>query len=149
MEFWRSNMPKGDVPSFRLRMASLDPLNVHTIDHYLETRRLKRGELEPLPISFYLEYARWFQTNKQLVSEPSYVDRLDYDNGRRGGSNRCFIAHLANGNTIIADNVVLAVGFKYFKNLPPELTSLIPSGRFPPSIPAIPQTLKNSQPSAA
>ena len=36
-----------------------------------------------------------------------------------------FIATLDDGTTVEADNVVVAVGFKYFVNLPPEYLSLI------------------------
>jgi cation diffusion facilitator CzcD-associated flavoprotein CzcO len=125
MEFWKANMPKGMV----LRSASdwhLDPLNVHTIEKFLETQRLTPADVEPLSLQFYLAYAQWFQEQKRIDAVPVYVRRLDVVNG---DENR-FQALTDDGQTIVAKHVVLAVGFKYFKHLPPELVKRLPLDRF-------------------
>jgi thioredoxin reductase len=127
MAFWKSNMPKGMI----LRSACdwhLDPLNVHTIEHYLATQKLTPADVEPLSLAFYLGYAQWFQEQKQIEALPVFVHRLDYVNGKNGGAPH-FEAVLADGDVIHADNVLLAVGFRYFTHVPDEAAALIPSGR--------------------
>ena len=125
MEFWKANMPKG----MYLRSASdwhLDPLNVHTIEKFLETQSLTPADVDPLSLQFYLAYTQWFQEQKRIDAVPVYVLRLDDVNG---DENR-FQAMTDDGRTIVAKHVVLAVGFKYFKHLPPELVKRLPADRF-------------------
>jgi thioredoxin reductase len=60
-------------------------------------------------------------------SDPlSMVRRLDCSNGTPDG----FSAMLDDGETITATNVVIAVGFRYFKDVPEEFTRILPAGRF-------------------
>lgn len=125
MEFWKANMPKG----MYLRSASdwhLDPLNVHTIEKFLETQSLTPADVEPLSLQFYLAYTQWFQEQKRIDAVRVYVRRLD---DVKGEENR-FQAMTDDGQTIVAKYVVLAVGFKYFKHLPPELVKRLPLDRF-------------------
>jgi thioredoxin reductase len=42
----------------------------------------------------------------------------------------CFEAVLQDGNTLTARNVVLALGFRYFKNVPEPYSTMFPPGRF-------------------
>ena len=121
MEFWRKNMPRG----MYLRSACdwhLDPLNIHTIEKFLELRRQTPHDVEPLSLEFYLSYAEWFQTQKQITSLPTYIERLDHNNG--------FVAATAGGDTILAHNVALAPGFKHFANIPEELKARLPESRY-------------------
>jgi cation diffusion facilitator CzcD-associated flavoprotein CzcO len=125
MEFWKANMPKG----MYLRSASdwdLDSLNVHTIEKFLDTQSLTLADVEPLSLQFYLAYTQWFQEQKRIDAVRVYVRRLDDVNG---DENR-FQAMTDDGQTIVAKHVVLAVGFKYFKHMPPELVKRLPPGRF-------------------
>ena len=122
MEFWRKNMPAG----MYLRSACdwhLDPLNVHTIDKFLEERRQTATDVEPLSLDFYLSYAEWFQKQKQITALPLHIERLDVSDNR-------FTATTRSGDTIHARNVVIAPGFTHFTNIPPELKSRLPAGRF-------------------
>jgi hypothetical protein len=57
---------------------------------------------------------------------PVLVQRLDWADAEYGRLR----AALANGETISAQHVVIAVGFKYFKHLPPELIERLPAGRY-------------------
>ena len=121
MEFWRKNMPRG----MHLRSASdwhLDPVNIHTIEKFLESRGQTPHDVEPLSLDFYLSYAEWFQTQKQITTLPCYIERLDHDNG--------FVAATAGGDTIHARKVALAPGFKHFVNIPEELKTRLPEGRY-------------------
>jgi thioredoxin reductase len=125
MDFWKSNMPKG----LYLRSGCdwhLDPLGVYTIAQYLQTQRLAPREVEPLSLDFYLGYAQWFQAQSAIEILPVLVQRLDYVND----GHRVFEVTLADGQTITAQNVVLALGFRYFKYLPADLTQHLPPGRF-------------------
>jgi cation diffusion facilitator CzcD-associated flavoprotein CzcO len=121
MEFWRSNMPQG----MYLRSACdwhLDTVNVHTIDKFLETLGQTSKQVEPLSLAFYQSYATWFQEQKQIVPSPTYIEQLDHSEQ--------FIATTDQGNTIVAQNVAIAPGFKHFTNVPLELKQRLPAGRF-------------------
>jgi FAD-dependent urate hydroxylase len=121
MEFWRRNMPRG----MYLRSACdwhLDPVNIHTIEKFLETRGQTPHDVEPLSLDFYLSYADWFQTQKRITTLPSYIEKLDHDRG--------FVATTADGDTIHARQVALAPGFKHFANVPEELKARLAEGRY-------------------
>ena len=125
MDFWQANMPKG----MYLRSACdwhLDPVDVATIEAYLDTMSLMPADVEPLSLDFYLGYTRWFQAQKQINALPVFVQRLDTLNGDGSG----FRATLADGGTIMARHVVMALGFKHFKYVPDDLRPLLPAGRF-------------------
>jgi cation diffusion facilitator CzcD-associated flavoprotein CzcO len=125
MHFWRTHMPNG----MYLRSASdwhLDPQDEDTIAAFLRTRDLTPADVEPLARDRYLEYARWFQTRKQIDPWPVVVERLDTADSRNGR----FRATLADGGAIAARNVLLALGFAPFKHVPEDLARLLPSGVF-------------------
>ena len=122
MEFWQKNMPAG----MYLRSACdwhLDPVNIHTIDKFLEERGQTAKDVEPLSLEFYLSYAEWFQKQKRITPLPLHIDSLDVED-------KGFAAITADGDTIHARNVVIAPGFTHFTNIPPELKSRLPAGRF-------------------
>ena len=140
MEFWRRHMPKGMF----LRSACdwhLDPLNVHTIEAFLRLQGKTSRDVEPLSLDFYLSYAEWFQKEKNIRPLPVYIRQLDYDS-----PNKKFIATTEPGEwqeqsagaggrsrdieIIQAKNLVLAPGFKHFKNVPEDLQRRLPPGRF-------------------
>jgi FAD-dependent urate hydroxylase len=121
MEFWRRNMPEG----MYLRSACdwhLDPVNIHTIEKFLESRGQRPHDVEPLSLEFYLSYAEWFQTQKQITTLPAYIERLDHTND--------FVATTVAGDTIHARQVALAPGFKHFANIPDDLKARLPEGRY-------------------
>lgn len=125
MDFWQANMPKG----MYLRSACdwhLDPVDEATIEAYLDTMGLTPPDVEPLSLDFYLGYTRWFQEQKQIDALPVFVQRLDTPDGSGSG----FRASLADGGMISARHVVIALGFKHFKNIPDDLLPLLPAGRF-------------------
>jgi FAD-dependent urate hydroxylase len=125
MAFWKANMPKG----MYLRSACdwhLDPLNVDTIEKFLETKGLSTKDVEPLSLQFYLNYAQWFQEQKQILVLPTLVQRLDWDDSEEFP----FRAVMDNGENIAAKFVVVAIGFQYFKNLPSDLVKLLPEHRY-------------------
>jgi FAD-dependent urate hydroxylase len=124
MGFWKTNMPQG----MYLRSASdwhLDATNEDTIERYLETLGLTSKDVEPISRDFYLTYCQWFQDQKRLSSREIVVERLDW----RDGTDPGFVATTCEGETIHARQVVLALGFEYFKHIPESLINLVPAER--------------------
>lgn len=125
MDFWKANMPDG----MYLRSASdwhLDPVGIHTIEEFLARQNLTPADVEPLSRDFYLSYCQWFQEQKHITPTPGFVRQLDYS----AASPHPFTATLDDGRTIQATNVVIAPGFKHFKQIPPELAEMLPPGRY-------------------
>ena len=125
MDFWKANMPAG----MYLRSAwdwHLDPMEVNTIEKFLATRGLRPADVEPLSLDFYLSYTQWFQEQKEIDAVPMLALRLDWN----PGEDFPFCATLDHGDAISAKHVVIAVGFKYFKHLPRELTERLPAARW-------------------
>ncbi|MEJ2339828.1 MAG: NAD(P)-binding domain-containing protein [Gemmatimonadales bacterium] len=125
MSFWHAHMPDGMI----LRSDCdwhLDPDNIHTIEAFLQTRHQVPADVEPLSIEFYREYASWFQREKKIEVTPASVLRLD----QASADGYRYVARLEDGGSIAARNVLVAVGFEYFKKLPNELIALLPAGRF-------------------
>ena len=122
MELWRRNMPEGMF----LRSACdwhLGPLNVHTIDAYLQSEGKTAVDVVPLSLKFYLSYAEWFQQQKNIQPLPFHVQRLDHTDDD-------FVATATDGERLHAHRVVLAPGFKHFPHIPTELRTKLPKGRF-------------------
>jgi cation diffusion facilitator CzcD-associated flavoprotein CzcO len=125
MDFWKSNMPEG----MYLRSACdwhYDPFNEATIERYLETKNLKPADVEPLALDFYLSYAEWFVKQKRIKTLSAWVQQLNYVQD----TPPFFEAVLQDGETLTARNVVLALGFRYFKNVPEPYSALFPPRRF-------------------
>lgn len=123
MGFWISNMPKG----MYLRSACdwhLDPVGVDTIESFLESEGCTAAQVEPLSLDFYLRYAEWFRARKGIEPLPLRVRALDHTADASG-----FRALCEDDSIIVARNVVVAIGFKYFKHLPPEIVQCVPTGR--------------------
>ena len=117
-------MPKGMF----LRSACdwhLDATNEHTIENYVASFGKKPGDVEPLSLDFYHSYVEWFQKEKGIEPVAQYVKRLDYD-----PQTQSFDAYFESQSQITAKRVVIAPGFKYFPNIPDELLSKLPKGRY-------------------
>jgi len=122
MDYWKNHMPT----AMYLRSACdwhLDADEEDTILKYLAAQHLTPADVEPLSLEFYLGYVNWFQAQKGLAPRPVTVTKLS----RTGDS---FRAGLENGDEIEAQNVVLAVGLRHFKNIPAEYKTLLPAGTF-------------------
>ena len=119
MEFWKMNMPDG----MYLRSTCdwhLDTTGEHTIDNFLHTQQRNCKEVEPLSKQFYLSYVQWFIDEKKIEFLPSYIQQLDF-------ANDGYTALTDDGITLHAKFVVVAIGFKYFKNLPGEIIERLPA----------------------
>jgi FAD-dependent urate hydroxylase len=111
MGFWREQMPAGMF----LRSGPdwhLDAAREHTFEAFLAERGIAPADVDPIPVSLYLDYADWFITEKRLPVDDVRVDRLTRAGGR-------FVAELTDGGRIEADAVVAAPGIARFAALPP------------------------------
>ena len=118
MGFWRDNMPEGMF----LRSGPdwhLDGAAVHTLEAYLEDQGIRPGEVDPIPIGVFLDYADWFKTAKGIEVREEFVDTLVKADGR-------FEATLRSGERIRADAVVAAPGIRHYASVPVWASSLPP-----------------------
>src|SRR6266508_2703354 len=125
MEFWKTHMPK----RMYLRSACdwhYDPSDEETIERYLQTKNLKSNEVEPLVLDFYLGYCDWFQQKNAIETLPARVHALNLMHE----ASTCFEAILEDGETMTAQYVVVAVGFRYFMNVQESYRASFPAGRF-------------------
>ena len=122
MSFWQEHMPDGMFLRSDCEWH-YDPFNEHTMLRYLETKQLTPREVEPLALDFYLGYAEWFQRQYNIAVRPAWVERVEQVGDH-------FEATLASGEKLAARKVVLALGFRYFKNIPEPFPALFPAGRF-------------------
>ncbi len=116
MGFWREQMPA----DMFLRSGPhwhLDVAGEHTFMAFLAERDLTPAEVDPIPISLYLEYADWFTAAKRLPVDDVRVRRLMRSDDR-------FVAELDDGDSIQADAVVSAPGIAHFAALPAWAASL-------------------------
>jgi FAD-dependent urate hydroxylase len=118
MGFWRENMPEGMF----LRSGPdwhLDGAAVHTLEAYLEDQGIRPGEVDPIPVGVFLDYAAWFKRAKGIEVREEFVDTLVKANGR-------FEATLRSGERIRADAVVAAPGIRHYASVPGWASSLPP-----------------------
>lgn len=118
MGFWRENMPEGMF----LRSGPdwhLDGAAVHTLEAYLEDQGIRPGEVDPVPIGVFLDYAAWFKRAKGIEVREEFVGTLVKADGR-------FEATLRSGERIRADAVVAAPGIRHYASVPGWASSLPP-----------------------
>jgi FAD-dependent urate hydroxylase len=111
MGFWNEHMPAGMF----LRSGSdwhLDASGVHTLEAYLEVRGIDATDVDPIPLSLFMDYADWFRHTKGVEVREDLVRDVTRPNGR-------FEAILKSGAVIEADTVVAAPGISSFTSLPP------------------------------
>ena len=118
MGFWRENMPEGMF----LRSGPdwhLDGAAVHTLEAYLEDQGIRPGEVDPIPVGVFLDYAAWFKRAKGIEVREEFVGTLVKADGR-------FEATLRSGERIRADAVVAAPGIRHYASVPGWASSLPP-----------------------
>jgi thioredoxin reductase len=122
MEFWRNQMPKGML----LRSGGtwqLDPLEIHTLQRFLESKGIPMEQVSPLPLDLFIDYAGWFADQLGIKTLNSYVRNLEFRDGH-------FEAFIENGETLSAETVVTAPGLGMFRELPADLANKLPPGRY-------------------
>lgn len=115
MAFWKNRMPAGML----LRSGRdwhLDASDVHTLEAFLEERRIPRGTAEPIPVELFRDYSEWFRQSKKIEVQPVRVSRIREADGE-------FEVVCDNEHVIRACRVVAAPGLAYFASIPPEISS--------------------------
>jgi cation diffusion facilitator CzcD-associated flavoprotein CzcO len=98
----------------------LDASRIHTFEAFVADRGIRPEELDPIPISVFLDYAEWFQREKQLTVDERFVSDIERQESR-------FVATLDDGSPIGAERVVVAPGNGYFAQFP-DWASRLPEG---------------------
>ena len=122
LDFWKTNMPRGMF----LRSGSdwqLDAREVATFEAYMKQRGVTTDQIKPVPLDTFLDYASWFMGQYAVKSHPSLVTHLASSNG-------AYTATLDDGSQIVANHVLLGLGFAFFKHYPPELVEKLPPGSY-------------------
>lgn len=124
MDFWKSNMPNG----MYLRSSfdwHLDPFDKYTFEKFMKDNDLDLMENYPVSRDLYLKYTDWFVRKLNIVPKELMIEKIDYSSEKNE-----FTSYLDNSDQIISKNVVIAVGFKYFKHIPSELLEIIPENKY-------------------
>jgi cation diffusion facilitator CzcD-associated flavoprotein CzcO len=121
MAFWKQNMPRGMLLRSGLDWH-LDASGVHTLEAFLEKRRIPRDAAVPLSIEIFLDYAEWFRQRKAIDVQALHVNSVRHVNGQ-------FEIRCDDGQTIRACRVVAAPGVAPFIYIPPELSASLPRDR--------------------
>jgi lysine/ornithine N-monooxygenase len=121
MEFWRNMPAQMHLKSVWSASSLADPRGDYSLDRYCEAEHL--APAEPIPLSFFIDYAQWFQRHAVNEVEPAYVTRLS-------GRGQEFDLEISDGSHVRAGRVVVAIGISRFahvpafaRGLPPHLAS--------------------------
>lgn len=109
MEFWQKMPSKMYLKSVWTASTFGDPGGLYSLDQYVKA--MKTTKQEPVPLSFFLEYGHWFQQHAVPDVDPTYVQRLARDG-------KGFHLDLADGRTVKANRVIVAVGIELFTYVP-------------------------------
>ncbi len=109
MEFWEKMPADMYLKSFWSAASLSAPSGKYKLDQYAAS--IKSHEQRPIPLSFFLDYCRWFQKQTALDIDPTYVQSVVRD-----GEHFCI--ELADGRTVEASHVVVAAGIAPFANIP-------------------------------
>ena len=109
MEFWQKMPSKMYLKSFWSAASLSAPGGTYSLNHYAAATGTR--EQRPIPLTYFLDYCRWFQEHNVPEIDPTFVQSL-----RR--TDRVFQLDLLDGRTIEANNVVVATGIAPFAHIP-------------------------------
>jgi cation diffusion facilitator CzcD-associated flavoprotein CzcO len=116
MESWRQNMPVGMLLRSTPRASSIsDPSRALTLERFGAAEGVALRD--PLPLETFVAYGRWFQEAVAPDLDTRRVRQLESAGER-------FRLTLADGDTVLADRVVVAAGIASSARRPPELEQL-------------------------
>jgi FAD-dependent urate hydroxylase len=110
MAFWRQNMPERML----LRSGTdwhLDADGIDTFEAFLERRGIDPGDVSPVPLAVFVEYADWFRAQTGIEPRPAFVSSVEKTDGR-------FLVRFEDGRRLSADTVVAAPGIARFPVIP-------------------------------
>ncbi len=115
MDFWQKMPAKMYLKSFWSAASLSAPDGKHSLNHYAAATNTQ--EQTPIPLTYFLEYCRWFQEQHVPEIDPTFVQSL-----RR--TDQVFQLDLEDGRTIEARSVVVATGIAPFAHIPAYARSL-------------------------
>jgi FAD-dependent urate hydroxylase len=119
MRLWRSAMPQGMYLKSEGMASNLsDPGDLHTLEAFCQsTGRSYADSGLPVPLSTFVAYGQWFQSELGLAVEESLITNVvRCDDG--------FELTDSNGNLVVARRVVAAIGVEHFARVPEVLSEL-------------------------
>src|SRR5436190_2041361 len=109
MSFWREQMPVGMLLRSPFVACTIsDPKGSLTIADYERAAGLEHAE--PVPLARFVDYGDWFRAQSGIDVDDRLVSRIS-QNGR-------FHIELEDGDSLTAQNVVVAAGIADFANRP-------------------------------
>ncbi|MEU8572542.1 FAD-dependent oxidoreductase [Streptomyces asoensis] len=121
MASWRDNMPGGMFLKSEPWASNLsDPEGRLRLDAYCATRGVTARHGEPIPVEMFAEYGLWFARHAVPAVDERTVTRIAAGPGG-------FEAVTADGETVRARTVALAVGVMPFVEIPAALRGLSPA----------------------
>lgn len=118
MEFWAKQMPEGMmIRSIWDASHISDPRRALTLDAYVKEKGLQLPR--PMPLSDFIQYGRWFQQQAVPDVDPRRVVAVEVASGG-------FRVVLDDGQTLLAQRVVVATGIAKFRWRPPLFDQLPP-----------------------
>src|SRR5260370_27821358 len=119
MQFWLGHMPKGMLlKSDGFASTLYDPEGNFTLRHYCEERNVEYADLGiPVRIEDFCAYGLAFQRRFAATLDNKRVTSLEHT--RTG-----FTFHLSDGESLMAQRVVIATGLSHFEHVPSQLAAL-------------------------
>jgi FAD-dependent urate hydroxylase len=112
LKLWRSHMPRGMFLRSHWWATNLsDPHKKFSFEQFFRISAYDR--CYPVPIEMFIDYALWFQKQAVPNIDTTYVSSIEEIGGQ-------FSLVLADGRTVVASAVVMAIGLYYYANLPRE-----------------------------
>jgi cation diffusion facilitator CzcD-associated flavoprotein CzcO len=116
MSFWREHMPKGMLLRSPWGASHIGaPRGNLSLDAFERERRSAISR--PIPLEDFISYGDWIQRLMVPDLDERRVDRVE-------PSDQGFIVHLADGDSVQCDRVVVAAGIAAFAARPPEFDGL-------------------------
>jgi len=119
MESWAHHMPTGMLLRSRWEASHIaDPDHALGLGSYETASGLERAE--PVPLARFVDYGRWFQNHAVTGLERRRVVRVS-------PNAHAFRVELDDGETLLAEKVVVATGIVPFAWRPPQFAELSPA----------------------
>jgi FAD-dependent urate hydroxylase len=115
MEFWEKMPPKMYLKSSWSALSLSDPDRKYSLKRYSKSSGISKQE--PVPLQLFLDYGHWFQQRAVPDVDETFVKFLTQDGAG-------FRLELADGRSVKAKKVVVAVGIASYAHIPENLAHL-------------------------
>jgi FAD-dependent urate hydroxylase len=116
LQLWRDYMPAGMFLRSHWWASNLsDPKKRYSFANFFRASQYKA--CYPVPVQMFIDYGLWFQKNAVPDVDETYVSSVE----RKGEQ---FVLTLEDGRVVRSTSVVMAMGLKYYANIPSEYSHL-------------------------